>query len=801
MSATTQLPLAPGAILGRETELNQIRSLLCRQDVRLLTLTGPGGVGKTRLALEAAANLECEFEDGVYFAPLDQLNDPKLVSAKLAQACRVTTSGGQSFEESLIAHLQPAHALILIDNYEHLLDAATLPARLLSVCPRLKILTTSRAPLRLRGEQEYPIDPLRLPDLNEGEPLERIKKSSAVSLFVERAAAVMPSFQLTPENAAAIAKICVLLDGLPLAIELAAARVKLFSPQVLIERLQDGFALPGFSASLKLLTSGARDLPVRQRTLQNTLEWSYCLLSGSEQALFRRLGVFAGGFTPEAVEALYRQNGYNAGDILEGLAALVEQSLARRDETDPNQARFSMLYVLKQFALGQLEAEGELEVFREGHARHFLFLAEQVEPDQPGRIFSESDVSLEAISRAAVEQANLRAALQWSLASDNTELALRLVNALDKYWYYHSMLQERCYWEEAVIAKTTGRISLRRGKALRNLAMTLMMIRSGDGKWISQYLEDALSIYRSLGDPLGVGAVLSDQGLFETSVTGNFEKALGLFKESAELARGIDSKVILIRDLTNLAWVLLLEGELDQAFQYLQECQALCRDTRDLYGIAFNEDIFGWITQRQGKLGEALRYAFESIGHFRSLGTFNFELSSTMMNLSEIAGRTGEGRCAAEFCGLAQKLINTLNMDEPADMRQLFRTAKERARSVAGEAEWEAGFAAGLALAAETAGDWALDQIAYLQARLKQQSGKPKAPAQNGTRPVNPGGLTAREMEILQLISQGLSDFQVAKTLVISPRTVNAHLTSIYSKLGVNSRAAATRFAIENGLV
>ncbi len=372
-----------------------------------MTLTGIGGTGKTRLALQAAADLLAAFPDGVFFVPLDQLTDPGLVASTIAQVLSLELSGSQSVEEALQAYLRSRHILLVLDNFEHLLAAASLVSTLLAACPKLKVLVTSREALHLRGEHEFPLEPLPLPDMHQPQTPDQLAQFASVALFIQRAQAVRPDFEVDNASAPAVAEICAFLDGLPLAIELAAARVRLFSPQALLARLK---AQP----ALSMLSGGARDLPARQQTLQNTLEWSYNLLNPAEQALFRRLGVFDGGFTLEAAEEVCYSLDASPGEAFELLTSLVEKSLVRRSEDGAEQPRFSMLFILRQFALEILEHTDELPIYRAAHAAHFLSLAEQAKPvlevGDPTRWL----VILEG------EHDNFRAALNWSISNSRT---------------------------------------------------------------------------------------------------------------------------------------------------------------------------------------------------------------------------------------------------------------------------------------------------------------------------------------------------------------------------------------------
>ena len=418
----SNLPTQRTAFVGRDREVDAVKELLLRQDVHLVTLTGPGGIGKTRLALQVVDALAHDFTGGAYYIPLAPVSDPKLIVPLIAQTMGLHETVGQAPLESLKTHLQHSlrhPAILLLDNFEHLIGEAPLVAELLASNPRLKLLVTSRAPLHVYGEQEYPVPALALPDLKAVPEVEVLSEFPAVILFVQRARAIKPDFELNQENAAAVATVCARLDGLPLAIELAAARIKLLSPSAMQARIE---------SRLQLLTGGARDLPARQQTLRGAIDWSYDLLSPGEQRLFRRLSVFVSGCTLEAVEAVCNTRSDLELDVLEGMASLVDKSLLQRVERREGESRFVMLDTIREYGLERLGASGEEASTRRAHAAYYLVLAEE------GAMTGATAIQSDWLDLFDAEHDNLGIALDWLTQTGNGEWGLRLGSALLRFW-------------------------------------------------------------------------------------------------------------------------------------------------------------------------------------------------------------------------------------------------------------------------------------------------------------------------------------------------------------------------------
>jgi predicted ATPase/class 3 adenylate cyclase len=730
---TNNLPLQATPLIGREREVEAVCGLLRSPETRLLTLLGPGGTGKTRVGLQVAAELVDDFEDGVFFVPIAAITDPTLVAPTIARVLGLSEGGARPAEELLEGYLRDRQMLLLLDNLEQVLAAAPVVDRLLSTAAELKILATSRIPLGLYGEHEFPIPPLSLPDPESLPPLENLTEYEAVRLFVERASAVRPDFSLAENNAPAVVEICARLDGLPLAIELAAARIKLLPPQMLLDRLGN---------RLMILTGGARNLPERQRTLRNAIEWSYELLDEAEKMLFGRLGVFSSGATLEAMEAVCDAEGDLPTDVFEGASSLLDKSLLRQEEEATGEPRFLMLETIHEFAQVKLEESGEVEAVKRVHAEYFLALAEDAEP----MLWGAEDAAW--LDRLKQDYDNMRAALSWAIEHEEATLALRVGGALRWFWYMEGYYGEGRRWLEAALGKdwgaaaaearvralegvgwlASGQGDLDRAQAaakeglklsteaglgdvvaadLQNVLGEGVARHRGDYEWAAELLSESLALHRKAGDIRGVAWSLCNLANV-SSDRGNHEQAKDLYEEGLALSRELDGAELLGAYLINLGYESLLEGEPERAIALNEEAAELFRKRGRRGGLQHTFDNLGWATLLLGDYERAETLHKQSLRVSRDLGD-ELIASESLEGLACTAGARGEAERSAILFGAAEGLREAEGYQQAPSDQSLREPYLAAARSLVGEAAWVAAWKKGRSMQFEDAIVYALE--------------------------------------------------------------------------------------------
>lgn len=594
------LPSMLPHLFGRDKDLEAICNLFQQEKVRLITLTGPGGIGKTALGLQVASSLRDRFADGVFVVFLASVRESSLVAAHILLSLGTAETPGTSATESLKRYLSTKRMLLFLDNFEQLVDAAPLLSELLAACPHLRLLVSSRSVLRIRLEQEYSLDPLALPRLDHRSLQDApMASNAAVLLFAERAKAVKPSFSLDGENERIVAELCVQLEGLPLAIELASARIKVFTPQMLLNRMQH---------RLHILKGGGPDLPERHHTIRDTIAWSYDLLSAHEKRLFRCLSVFVGGFSLEAVEHVCKALSDEPLEPLDTLIALMDKSLIRRDDKGSDEARFYMLEVIREFAQECLHEQGEGAEVRRAHAEFYLQMARQAEPHLTGAQM------LKWMQRLDLEEGNLWQVLQWAKTAQETELALSFCAAIWRYWLMRHDLETSFLHVQEVLALPAVPALNRLRAVVLNAAGTFMHELSDFVKAMP-LLEESLSLFRMLEDKAGMALVLNNLTWVAIQV-GEFAQAQVLLEESRQLNTALKDTRGLALVLNNEGWMSFCMGDFERGSTLLQESTALRQSLGDQRGVAFGFTNSAWIKAMQGKHEEAevlLEKAFEGL--------------------------------------------------------------------------------------------------------------------------------------------------------------------------------------------
>lgn len=780
MRARSALPSPPSSFIGRGHELREIQRVMA--ETRLLTLTGAGGTGKTRLALEAAHRLATRFAGGATFIAFDSISDPMLVSQMAAAALGIIEKHGRARLDSLIEFLRHRELLLVLDNCEHLIHAcASLASALLEQCPALRVLATSREPLGIAGEHVYSMPPLNLPDSTGESSHAHLKRFEAVQLFAARAGAASAAFALDERNAAVVAAICQRLDGMPLAIELAAARTRTLAVEQIAARLDDRF---------RLLVTGSRAAPPRHQTLQAALDWSYDLLPEIERQLFERLAAFAGGFTLEAAEDVCSAGDLRREQILDLLSHIADKSLLTV-QAEGGEARFRMLETIRQYAHERLSWRGAMVEARDRHLDYFLQLAERAELELQGA----DQVSW--FNRLERELDNLRAATEWAMTpgarmDERTAAGLRLTTALLSFWDSRGYAHEGIERLNRLLAQAE-RLEMADPSCARALhALGALYWGRGRHAEARARLEHALTLGRALGDQDIVAHSLRMLGSVNIG-QGDFVAGMRLLEESIGIwhTLGDAGSHGLAWSLTALGGAMLLRGEYDQARRYLEEAELLFERSGNTNYLAYVRRRLGQVALHQGELERATVLCKDSLH-------LNLEISSrrgvaaNLATFASVARARGQPLVAARLFGAANALLDELDERlSPVDEAEM-ESNRAEARAELGVAAFDAAFDKGRAQS--------LDSIAAEALAFTKRGHIEPARTPRQREKIKYGGLTGREREVAALIAQGKSNREVAETLVVGIKAVEAHVGRILNKLGFSSRAQIAAWAVDKGL-